>query len=476
LCLSYFATVSSLGVHISFVRSIAMDSWTDKQLAIMKCGGNDKCNNYLKARGVDARAPIKQKYESDAAQLYKEVVKARSEGLPEPTVLTKKPPRSNNYTPNPPSSSGGYSTGSANSMGSMSTNGGGSGAVGGSNDPNGMERMAGESDSQYIARQTRLREEARARMQAKFGSGGGKMGGVGSGGSGMQGMGSDPSYNAGGGGGLGMDGLMSAFGTGLSMVGSAASTVTSGVSTLVQDDGGALKSITGTVTSVGGSFWSGFSNTVSSVASSIAQPDAYDDDGLMQLQREIAANRPTNSKYGGIGSETAASTFAPSPSSGNRFASQPAAVPSSSSSMFGGGSDAGEAPGLPGEDRNGVGRLTGETDDQYITRQTRLRDEAKARMAAKFGGGGAMMGGVGSSSAPPPAASAFRQTPPPSGNHGGSGMSLKPQPAGMSLKTVPQPPAPQASHSRTSSGTRTPPRKNSKDIVSNDDFFSSFGA
>ena len=60
----------------------------------------------------------------------------------------------------------------------------------------------------------------------------------------------------------------------------------------------------------------------------------------------------------------------------------------------------GEAiPGL-GEDPNGVEALTGESDEQYVMRQTRLRNEAKARMAAKFGGGGGM-GGVGSGSAAP---------------------------------------------------------------------------
>ena len=53
-----------------------MDSWTDKQLALMKNGGNDKCNEYLKRNGIDARTPIKQKYESPVAQLYKEVLKA----------------------------------------------------------------------------------------------------------------------------------------------------------------------------------------------------------------------------------------------------------------------------------------------------------------------------------------------------------------------------------------------------------------
>lgn len=73
-------TNRSLGVHISFVRSIAMDSWTPAQLQIMKLGGNQKCQSYLSSHGVLPSTPIKQKYESDVAQLYKHRLKARSEG------------------------------------------------------------------------------------------------------------------------------------------------------------------------------------------------------------------------------------------------------------------------------------------------------------------------------------------------------------------------------------------------------------
>lgn len=70
----------SLGVHISFVRSIAMDSWTPPQLQLMKLGGNQKCQSYLSSKGILPSTPIKQKYESDVAQLYKEILKARAEG------------------------------------------------------------------------------------------------------------------------------------------------------------------------------------------------------------------------------------------------------------------------------------------------------------------------------------------------------------------------------------------------------------
>lgn len=168
-CLDCSGVHRSLGVHISFVRSIAMDSWTPAQMELMKAGGNQKCEDYLTSKGIPPNTPIKEKYESDAAQLYKEILKARAEGRPEPTKLVKKPPRAE-YRP-----TGGM--GSISSAGGMG--GGGSAQPKAGTDPNGMERLTGETDQQYIARQTRIRDEAKARMAAKFSGGG--MGGVGSG-------------------------------------------------------------------------------------------------------------------------------------------------------------------------------------------------------------------------------------------------------------------------------------------------------
>jgi len=443
-CLECSGVHRSLGVHISFVRSIAMDSWTDKQLSLMKTGGNDKCNEYLQSKGIGPRTPIKQKYESDAAQLYKEILKARVEGRPEPTSLPKKTMKS-----------------VAPAMASMS---------GGGGDVNGMERLAGESEQQYVARQTRLRDEARARMQAKFGGSGGRMGGVGS--SGMQGIGSDPSYNPNGGG-YDLDnvvsGVSSAFSTGLSLMGGAANTVANSVSSAVHED--SARAAISKARSVGGSFWGSLSSSVNTIATTITQPDA--DDGLEALQREFASHKPTQSKYGGFGSDSArggAGNWSSQPTS---TPSMPAAAPTS-----GGSAALGEAPGLPGEDRNGVERLTGETDEQYVMRQTRLRDEAKARMAAKFGGGG--MGSVSSSS------SSFRPTPAPaSGGFGGVASapvsSGFPSGGGMKLTSKKAPTAPAAPLSggftapAPRSGGLTPPRKNSSDGLNSDDFFASFG-
>ena len=419
-----------------------MDSWTDSQLALMKTGGNDKCNDYLKAHGIAWNTPIKQKYESDAAQLYKEVLKARVEGRPEPTKLSavvKQHPSSA-----PPSLNG-------------PPLGRPGGPVGGG-DPNGMERLAGETDQQYIARQTRLREEARARMQAKFGGGGG-LGGVGSGGaSRMQGIGSNPGYNPNGGygGDLGIDSLTNAFGSVFSTVGSVAGSVTSSVTSLVNDPQtkASVSNLGSTVTNVGGSFWNSLASTVTTVAGSITQPD--EDDGLAELQRQIQSNRPQQSKYGGFGSDSMQSGQA------TNSWNMPNNAPMGGVSM--GGSGLGEAPGLPGEDRNGIARLTGESDEQYIARQTRLRDEAKARMAAKFGGGG--LGSASSSSYQPTPVSASNFASP-------NGMNLNTQtkqaPVSGTYPTSMTPPR------KNSNDSFTAPRKNSKDDFNSDDFFASFG-
>ncbi len=420
----------------------------------MKNGGNQKCNDYLKAKGIDPRTPIKAKYESDAAQLYKEILKARVEGRPEPTSLPQK-----NSAP---------SNGSGGNMNSFGGGGGGGG------DPNGMERLMGETDQQYIARQTRLKDEARARMAAKFGNSGGRMGGVGS--SSMQGVGSNPNYNpnsGGYGGGADFDNVIgsvtSVFSSGLSMV-----------SSVVNDEqtraavGSSVSSISNSMSTYGGSFWGALKSTVSDVATSIVQPD--EDDGLAALQREFQANRPAQSKYSGFGSNTVNSSSMGGAATGGfgGFHQQPSTM-SANSGMMGGAPSSGglqEAPGLPGEDRNGMERLTGESDEQYVARQTRLRDEAKARMAAKFGGGGLSSA---SSATPPPS----RPPAAPSSGNAFGGMSA-PAPAayptGMSLTSKRQvPPAAPASGGLAPTGGVTPVRTNSKDLLSSDDFFSSFG-
>ena len=283
----------SLGVHVTFVRSIAMDSWTDTQLALMKSGGNAKCAAYLKQHGVDMNGSIREKYESPAAQLYKQVLKARAEGRPEPTQLPTPAPRSNS---------------------SMSSSSAAPGKPG--EDVNGMERLTGETEQQYVARQTRLREEARARMAAKFGNSGGGMGGVGSssggGGGRMSGIGSDSSYDpsrGGYGGGYGadslnVDSLVSGMGAAFGALGSITRTAAQSASSVVQDPNvqQSISGITGSVRSTGSSLWGSLSASVNSAVQQMSLPD---DDGLSDFNREMHSHRSASgSQYAGFGSDS----------------------------------------------------------------------------------------------------------------------------------------------------------------------------
>lgn len=343
---------SSLGVHISFVRSVAMDSWNPKQLLLMKAGGNAKCAAFLSQKGVPATTPIKQKYESPAAQLYKEVLRARVEGTPEPTELPK--------ASNPTNSS----TGSQQSH----------------QDPNGLQRLLGETDDQYIIRQTRLKEEARQRMALKFGGNGQQ-------GSRMAGIGSDPNYGNGGNSG-GIDSLVSGFGSALSTFGSFTATAAQNASSLISDPSThrQLSALGGSVTAAGSSLWSSFGSSINSVVGTDTESD-----GFSELQRQMASQRTGNSKYSGFGSDSM--------------------TMNGGTAAINGGAMLQEAPGMPGEDRNGIERLSGESDEQYVMRQTRLRDEAKARMAAKFGSGGLSSAGPSSYSAAAPSSFGFAQKP-----------------------------------------------------------------
>ena len=67
----YTNTFVRTGVHISFVRSVTMDSWSEKQILMMRKGGNEKCIAFLSDYGVLKNTPIQQKYNSPAAALYK---------------------------------------------------------------------------------------------------------------------------------------------------------------------------------------------------------------------------------------------------------------------------------------------------------------------------------------------------------------------------------------------------------------------
>ena len=359
---------SSLGVHISFVRSIAMDAWTPAQMKIMKAGGNDACNNFIQARGVSKTASIKEKYESDAAALYKEVIKARADGKPEPTVLVKKQPKARATTTSTSFSSSSSSNHNHSRPMTMPKPG---------EDPNGMEKLTGESDAAYIARQTKLRDQAKARMAAKFGNSSTNRT--------MGGVGSSPHYNPSNNNsnGIGIDSISDTLSSGFGTAASGLSSAFSFAKETVTSD--SAKSVAKDVGSMGFGLWSSISSSAREVANQLNVEGLNlgegESDGLAALSEKAKREKSVrggSSKYSGFGSDA---------SNGNNYGN--ATIPSPNTNMTRGANGNGNRNGnvnvnvnVTAQNQNDAAPLPGESDAQYMQRQMRIREEAKAKAAA----------------------------------------------------------------------------------------------
>ncbi|CAA3033549.1 probable ADP-ribosylation factor GTPase-activating AGD8 [Olea europaea subsp. europaea] len=100
LCIDCSAVHRSLGVHVSFVRSTNLDSWTPEQLKMMAFGGNNRAQVFFKQHGWTDGGKIEAKYTSRAAELYKQLLsKEVAKSNAEEAVLPSSPVASESIQP-----------------------------------------------------------------------------------------------------------------------------------------------------------------------------------------------------------------------------------------------------------------------------------------------------------------------------------------------------------------------------------------
>ncbi|KAA1136705.1 Zn finger-containing GTPase- Activating Protein for ARF [Puccinia graminis f. sp. tritici] len=83
-CLNCSGSHRSLGVHLSFVRSVSLDKWSDDQLEKMKLGGNGKWKRWCKEQGAaenySSEMTIPVLYNTHFAAQYRDKLAAEAEG------------------------------------------------------------------------------------------------------------------------------------------------------------------------------------------------------------------------------------------------------------------------------------------------------------------------------------------------------------------------------------------------------------
>lgn len=74
LCLQCAGNHRGLGVHRSFVKSIALDSWSDEEVAVMERGGNQRLRDFIEEYHFKSEFPLAMKFSFLALYYYKAMV------------------------------------------------------------------------------------------------------------------------------------------------------------------------------------------------------------------------------------------------------------------------------------------------------------------------------------------------------------------------------------------------------------------
>merc|ERR1719203_314682 len=80
MCIKCAGNHRSMGVHITFVRSVTMDGWSKIQLARMKHGGNDKLKSFWSAQKFSKSLSPKERLDNNAMDRYRTNLLAKAKG------------------------------------------------------------------------------------------------------------------------------------------------------------------------------------------------------------------------------------------------------------------------------------------------------------------------------------------------------------------------------------------------------------
>ena len=87
LCLKCAGIHRNLGLNISVIRSLQMESWDEKQILFLKKGGNEKFKNFLIEYNITSNNSIDEKYKSKASDYYRKNLRNEVEKELNPNFL-----------------------------------------------------------------------------------------------------------------------------------------------------------------------------------------------------------------------------------------------------------------------------------------------------------------------------------------------------------------------------------------------------
>ena len=81
LCLKCAGIHRSFGIQISIIRSVQVDSWTEKQVKYLSLGGNKRFKEFLSEYKIEPSSSFELKYKSKAAEYYRFILKNEVEKM-----------------------------------------------------------------------------------------------------------------------------------------------------------------------------------------------------------------------------------------------------------------------------------------------------------------------------------------------------------------------------------------------------------